>query len=79
MREKWDHRRGETTYGAQTIERALAGRTEFYSEQPSSNGREDTHDEQARPDDAPKFIDFLTRDLAWPPPCWEELLVLTAS
>jgi putative DNA primase/helicase len=31
MRQKWDSRRGETTYGAQTISRALEGRTEFYS------------------------------------------------
>jgi putative DNA primase/helicase len=30
MREKWDATRGESTYGAQTIEKALAGRTEFY-------------------------------------------------
>lgn len=30
MREKWDDRRGESTYGAVTIERALSGRTEFY-------------------------------------------------
>ena len=30
MRDKWDARRGATTYGAQTIERALEGCTEFY-------------------------------------------------
>jgi len=30
MREKWDSTRGESTYGAQTIEKALASRTEFY-------------------------------------------------
>jgi len=30
MRDKWDGRRGESTYGAQTIARALEGRTEFY-------------------------------------------------
>ena len=30
MRDKWDSRRGPTTYGAQTIERALAQATEFY-------------------------------------------------
>lgn len=30
MREKWDSRRGESTYGAQTVEKAIAGRTEFY-------------------------------------------------
>ena len=27
MRDKWDSRRGGTTYGAQTIERAIAGCT----------------------------------------------------
>jgi hypothetical protein len=31
MREKWDSRRGESTYGAQTIAQALEGKTEFYS------------------------------------------------
>ncbi len=31
MREKWDERRGPSTYGAITIEEALAGRVEFYS------------------------------------------------
>lgn len=31
MRPKWDSRRGGTTYGAQTIERAIAGCREFYS------------------------------------------------
>lgn len=30
MREKWDSRRGATTYGAQTIERAIEGCREFY-------------------------------------------------
>lgn len=30
MRDKWDSRRGGTTYGAQTIERAIAGCAEFY-------------------------------------------------
>ena len=32
MRAKWDSPRGETTYGAQTIETALEGRTEFYGD-----------------------------------------------
>ncbi len=32
MRPKWDTTRGETTYGAQTIETALAGRTDFYGD-----------------------------------------------
>ncbi len=30
MRDKWNSRRGGTTYGAQTIERAIEGCTEFY-------------------------------------------------
>ena len=30
MRGKWDSRRGGTTYGRQTIQRAVAGATEFY-------------------------------------------------
>jgi putative DNA primase/helicase len=30
MRQKWDSRRGETTYGQTTIQRALDGRTDFY-------------------------------------------------
>jgi putative DNA primase/helicase len=30
MRDKWDSARGESTYGAWTIARALEGRTEFY-------------------------------------------------
>ena len=37
MRDKWDSRRGGTTYGAQTIERAIAGCTEFY--RPRFEGR----------------------------------------
>jgi putative DNA primase/helicase len=31
MRDKWESARGEGTYGSATIERALDGRTEFYS------------------------------------------------
>jgi hypothetical protein len=31
FRPKWDTKRGDTTYGQQTIERALEGRTEFYA------------------------------------------------
>lgn len=30
MREKWDERRGQGTYGRQTIEKALEGKTDFY-------------------------------------------------
>lgn len=35
MREKWDSARGDSTYGAWTIARALEGRTEFYDGSPS--------------------------------------------
>ena len=48
MRDKWDSRRGGTTYGAQTIERAIEGCTEFYrprerrADRPSRPAR--THD-----------------------------------
>ena len=35
MREKWDESRGESTYGAQTIEKSLAGRTEFHGDRRS--------------------------------------------
>jgi hypothetical protein len=31
IREKWDQRRGEQTYGARTIAKALEGKTDFYS------------------------------------------------
>ena len=37
MRPKWDSKRGSTTYGAQTIERAISGTTEFYK--PRSSAR----------------------------------------
>ncbi len=37
MRDKWDSRRGGTTYGAQTIERAISSATEFY--QPRAKGK----------------------------------------
>jgi hypothetical protein len=30
MRPKWDSKRGESTYGAQTVERAISGRSEFF-------------------------------------------------
>lgn len=39
-REKWDSRRGESTYGRQTIEWALQGRVEYYQwERPGHNGQ----------------------------------------
>jgi putative DNA primase/helicase len=37
MREKWDAARGDSTYGAQTVARALEGRTEFYT--PAEDGK----------------------------------------
>ncbi len=54
MRDKWDKLRGGTTYGANTIEKALAGKAEFYSPPASpserdggSGGRESADDNQA--------------------------------
>jgi hypothetical protein len=38
MRDKWDSPRGETTYGARTIEKALDGRTEFYGTRSATGG-----------------------------------------
>ena len=41
MREKWDSQRGESTYGRQTVDRALQGRAEYYPwDQRSCNGSE---------------------------------------
>lgn len=37
-RDKWDERRGDQTYGAMTVERALAGMTDFYDPQQTDNG-----------------------------------------
>lgn len=45
MRDKWDARRGGSTYGAQTIGRAVAGCTEFYRPRASRRA--------GRPDAAP--------------------------
>ncbi len=39
MREKWDSPRGESTYGRQTIERAVAGTSEFYQPGARANGK----------------------------------------
>ena len=39
MRDKWDSRRGGTTYGAQTIDRALAQASEFYRPRPKGSSR----------------------------------------
>jgi hypothetical protein len=40
MREKWDAQRGEESYGARTIRKALSGKTDFYTPPvpPSENG-----------------------------------------
>ncbi len=38
MRDKWDSRRGRSTYGAQTIERAIAGCKEFYQPRERKGG-----------------------------------------
>lgn len=46
MRDKWDSRRGGTTYGAQTIERAIEGCSEFYRPR---ERRADRPSRQARP------------------------------
>lgn len=35
MRDKWDSRRGNTTYGAQTIERAISQASDFYRPRPA--------------------------------------------
>lgn len=65
MRGKWDSRRGGTTYGAQTIERAISGATEFYrpraarrdgSSRPRANNKNvcsmsTRHEQRGVPDD----------------------------
>jgi putative DNA primase/helicase len=38
MRPKWDSKRSGSTYGADTIEKAIGGRTDFYSWPTSDNG-----------------------------------------
>ncbi len=65
MREKWDSSRGESTYGEQTIARALEGRIDFYTPprpkaggtdyEPLRWGKESTAgDGQAKDDEAEK-------------------------
>ena len=49
MRDKWDSRRGGTTYGAQTIERAIEGCAEFYRPR---ERRADRPSRRARPSHA---------------------------
>src|SRR5262249_13816299 len=39
MREKWNEKRGSTTYGSMTIATALNGKTEFYKLEPAPAGR----------------------------------------
>ncbi len=41
MREKWDSGRGGSTYGAQTLARAVQGAREFYTPRPRREGRRD--------------------------------------
>jgi putative DNA primase/helicase len=45
MRPKWDAARGESTYGQQTIDRALEGRSEFYSGGPDHRADRERTDE----------------------------------
>jgi hypothetical protein len=49
MRDKWDKLRGSTTYGERTIQKALTGKTEFYSPKPAPTAGESeaTSDNQA--------------------------------
>lgn len=47
MRDKWDEKRGDTTYGGYTINRALEGRTEFYGQKTSTPARK--HDDPEMP------------------------------
>jgi hypothetical protein len=53
MRPKWDTTRGETSYGAQTIETALAGRTEFYGDREARNGQHADAAGESPPEPAP--------------------------
>jgi putative DNA primase/helicase len=71
MRPKWDTTRGESTYGAQTIETALAGRTEFYGEREARNGQHAAPD-QAGPSRVAAMlgepVDLLSIDTSHPRP-----------
>ena len=53
LRDKWDERRGETTYGAMTIAKALEGRTEYYEPRKMTtiNGR--SHETNGKASDGP--------------------------
>lgn len=48
MRDKWDSRRGGTTYGAQTIERAIERCTEFYKPRERRAGRPSRQERSSR-------------------------------
>lgn len=81
MRDKWDSRRGGTTYGSQTIERAIAGCTEFYRpraarpSRPSRPSRTNTKnicssaapdtDEGASPDEEPPDFESAPSVEGW--------------
>lgn len=51
MRDKWDSRRGGTTYGAQTIERAIEGCAEFYRPRERRADRPSRHARTSRAND----------------------------
>lgn len=61
MRGKWDERRGEKTYGAITIAKALDGRTDYYEQQ---NGRPAEHDDNKL---APGFLlsEVKPKEIDW--------------
>ncbi len=52
MRDKWTARRGATTYGERTIDKALAGRSEFYDRDGRKSDSPDAASE-GEPDDRP--------------------------
>ena len=75
MRDKWDSRRGSTTYGAQTIERAIAQVGDFYRPRaprdknmcstalrPEAAGEGDTEADSAPTDGAPSVEGWLVDD-----------------
>lgn len=69
MREKWDSPRGDSTYGAWTIQKALAGTTEHYQGR-SHDGRKNSWSsffsspvDQPRPDLKPEALYGLAGDI----------------
>jgi hypothetical protein len=53
-RQKWDSRRGDSTYGAKCIDKALAGVTETYTPPRSAPGADRTKSETPKPHQAEK-------------------------